>query len=491
MTRRPGFFGRVFGSGAKHSPEATLDSRCANVATTRNQDEAVFGFGEQGEKVGEQIASFTKRLDEIDTLRREFTSVAGPMMNFIVLHSDAQRKLAETTALLARERDEGRASRSDAVELRRENSTLANTLTGTEKQLESLKRSVESYESQCKSQQIARDDAVSRLQCATRQLALDAKRNQDQLYAHQSLGEDLNKVEQELAVEKARHLELQASHEAASAEVRRLETLVERLQPNLTAAKRRIGDLEAESGSSGATIGALELKLAADQEAHRSIEVSWSQEKVALETEVSALVDQIEALESRHVTTTRLFDQSRALLNEKSDAIRFSDRSAKEAITDKLVMERRHASAQDEIRRLQEQIAAFNLRNQEVQERCSMLSNAMAAKESQIEQMQARHDAVANQLEEVIKRHEQERLTIESFNRKLIEEVESERAERALAQGALSIARGSREKLLTQVEDLKRGRSEHQPDEVEPRRNATATANRSEGKPNIHIFRAE
>ena len=55
-------------------------------------------------------------------------------------------------------------------------------------------------------------------------------------------------------------------------------------------------------------------------------------------------------------------------------------------------------------------------------------------------------------------RHEQERAAIDATNRKLIEEVQSERAERALAQGALSIARGSREKLLIQIEDLKRNR---------------------------------
>lgn len=116
-----------------------------------------------------------------------------------------------------------------------------------------------------------------------------------------------------------------------------------------------------------------------------------------------------------------------------------------------------------------------------------MLTNAMAAKDAQIEQLQNRSEALKNQLDDAAVRYEQERTTLEALNRKLIEEVQSERAERALAQGALSIARGSREKLLIQIEELKRGRPGRPHDSGETPRDATDDR---DGQNKIHRLRA-
>ena len=53
-------------------------------------------------------------------------------------------------------------------------------------------------------------------------------------------------------------------------------------------------------------------------------------------------------------------------------------------------------------------------------------------------------------------RFEQDRLALEAVNRRLIEELQNEKAERTLAQGALDIARESRAALQRQNESLKR-----------------------------------
>lgn len=113
-----------------------------------------------------------------------------------------------------------------------------------------------------------------------------------------------------------------------------------------------------------------------------------------------------------------------------------------------------------------------------------MLTNALAAKDAQIEQLQSRAEAMKMQLDDAVMRYEQERATVEATNRKLIEEVQSERAERALAQGALSIARGSREKLLAQIEDLKKGRAARMADAGE-----AFPADEASDRNNIHRFR--
>ena len=498
MTSGPSFLKRMLGLETGSSKPEETGRHSANLPVEVKPPEAAFGMlGEKGEKVGENIAYFLTRLDEVYSLRQEFASVAQPMQEFIASHSQSQRKLAETTALLARERDEAQALRAESVGLRKENGKLENALLETRNRLKVQEEAAESRGVQLKSLGISHEDATSRLDWATRQLALEAKNKQDHAEAHRLLSDDLNKVDQQLASERARYVELRDFHEGALVEAKRLEGLVERLRPKLAAARQHISELETEAGATATTIGALELKVAAEQESRRATDMARAQEKIAFENDIASLTNQIEALESRHLTTTKLFEQSRSLLNEKMDELRATDRSAKDALAEKLAAERRHASAEEEIRRLQDQATAFASRNHETQERNSMLTNAMAAKDAHIEQLQGRHDALKNQHDDVIARHEQERLAHEGVNRKLIEEVQTERAERALAQGALTIARGSREKLLSQIEDLKRNRPLrlHDAPEPEVRAHEAREAESREAAPesgaqtNIHKFR--
>ena len=470
---------------ASAPPEAPQPSTEAPPAS-RTTPPSPFGqFGENGEKVGEHISYFLARLDDVYSLRQEFAAVAEPMQQFVRSHDEAQTRLAETVALLSRERDEGQLSRSDNLALRAANARIDNALVEANNQLKMLGETSERRGSELRSLQIAHDDASARLDWATRQLASEAQTSREKADAHRLLVEELAKLEQELAHERARNQELKDLQEAAGAEIKRMQAQLERLSPSLAAAKRRVTELENDASAGAALLGMVELKLAGEQDTRRATEALRSQEKASYETELSALTLQLEAMEGRQQTTTRLFEQTRALLNEKIDETRMADRATKDLSAEKIVLERRHASAQDEIRRLLDQASELGARHGDTQERCSMLTNALAAKDAHIEQLQARAEASKAQLDDAVMRHEQERTAIDATNRKLIEEVQSERAERALAQGALSIARGSREKLLAQIEDLKRNRVGrlHDTDSREPPRDP-------EGGGNITRFRA-
>jgi crescentin len=93
-----------------------------------------------------------------------------------------------------------------------------------------------------------------------------------------------------------------------------------------------------------------------------------------------------------------------------------------------------------------------------------MLERAMVAKDAQIEQANSRAAALSEQIAAITARSEQEHATLENANRKLIEQLQNEKAERALVQGALSIARSSREKLLDQISALKKNRGNFNPE---------------------------
>ena len=99
---------------ASSAPEASRTAPMETAQAPRTMLPSPFGqFGENGEKVGEHISYFLARLDDVYSLRQEFAAVAEPMQQFVRSHDEAQTRLAETAALLSRERDEGQLSRSD------------------------------------------------------------------------------------------------------------------------------------------------------------------------------------------------------------------------------------------------------------------------------------------------------------------------------------------------------------------------------------------
>ena len=411
---------------ASAAPDTSRTAPVETAQAPRTMLPSPFGqFGENGEKVGEHISYFLARLDDVYSLRQEFAAVAEPMQQFVRSHDEAQTRLAETAALLSRERDEGQLSRSDNLVLRAANAKIENALVEANNHLKMLGETSERRGAELRTLQIAHDDASARLDWATRQLATEAQTSREKADAHRVLAEELAKLEQELAHERARNHELKDLQEAAGAEIKRMQAQLERMSPSLAAAKRRVTELENDASAAAALLSMVELKLVGEQDTRRATEALRAQEKASYETELSALTLQVEAMEGRQQTTTRLFEQTRSLLNEKIDEMRTADRAAKDLLADKIVLERRHASAQDEIRRLLDQAAELGARHGDAQERCSMLTNALAAKDAHIEQLQARAEAAKVQLDDATLRHEQERTAVDATNRKLNEEVQS------------------------------------------------------------------
>jgi crescentin len=85
-----------------------------------------------------------------------------------------------------------------------------------------------------------------------------------------------------------------------------------------------------------------------------------------------------------------------------------------------------------------------------------MLAKALAAKDAALENAVDKARLRSERVDQLTKRFEQERAVLETAHRRLLEELENERAERTLAQGALKIARESRASLQRLNESLKR-----------------------------------
>lgn len=85
-----------------------------------------------------------------------------------------------------------------------------------------------------------------------------------------------------------------------------------------------------------------------------------------------------------------------------------------------------------------------------------MLNKAFAAKDFQIESAENKVAALNDRIEQMAKRFEQERNGLEALNRRLTEELQNEKAERSMLQGALEIARESRAKIQNKYVSLRK-----------------------------------
>src|ERR1700712_4743597 len=108
MGDRHGLFGRFFAAdtAAPSTPEPVQQAPLSLPPPAKPVGTPFGAFGEKGERIGEQIAHVFGRINELQQLREDFAAIATPMSDFIVSHAEAQTRLAEIEALLARERKE-------------------------------------------------------------------------------------------------------------------------------------------------------------------------------------------------------------------------------------------------------------------------------------------------------------------------------------------------------------------------------------------------
>ena len=177
---------------------------------------------------------------------------------------------------------------------------------------------------------------------------------------------------------------------------------------------------------------------------------------VAHRTERASLAMRLEAATGRLLATDQMLQQLRNQLRERDEAGRAAERGFKEASIERVTLERRLEGVQADLARQTERFLEMQRARSELDHRCEMFSKAIAAKDAALEQATGRVASLSDRIEQLLHRQEIERADFETVNHRLVEELQHERSERKMAQGALDIARESRVSLQKQHEALKR-----------------------------------
>jgi crescentin len=156
--------------------------------------------------------------------------------------------------------------------------------------------------------------------------------------------------------------------------------------------------------------------------------------------------------------TEKILSHAREQLREKTDELKAAERVAKEALIDKNTLEHRLEAAQQELERQTALANESHGARAELSERAEMLTKAIAAKESLLQRSDHRTGMLLDRIDQLTRKFEDDRNALEAKNKKLWEELQREKSERALAQGALETARRTRIEVEREFARIQRAR---------------------------------
>ncbi len=414
------------------------------------------GVGQQSEYVRERITNLALRLDELKSLADDFGHIVGPVHDFVAQHAQIQAKLLESEALLTREREISAATRAELNELHAAASRLSGDLSVAAADLRVSEERGREQEALLVQARLRVEDQGSTLASVERQLEIEAERSRGLADDNQGLRGDIDSLEQFRSRAEADLSQTREQLSIASNETTRLQQLAETLAQRMSGLKGQILELEPQIQAGRQEISLLQTKLSTEQLARQKAEVTREAERSAQEAEISSLTMKVEGLNAHIQTTDKITANLRDQLREKTDALRGAERSLKETLSEKGVSERRLEASQEVTARQLAQINEAQRVAGDLKDRTDMLAKALSAKESLLDGANRKIANLTGRIDQINARFDHERASFEAANRRLIEELQSEKAERSLAQGALDIARNSRSKLLTQYTALKR-----------------------------------
>lgn len=449
------------------------------------------GIGQRNEVLRVRIAEMSERLGELRTLTDDFGLLIDPIEEIADELPRAKARNLELEALLAQEVDGAQALRREVDELLGRYSAASSELSTASARTARLEGMLREQEAAFDEQRLTLREKTTHANALERQLLAEAEQNQSFALEIKTLRAESQVSDQSLSDAERMLADLGEQRQILEQENRRLHSLAEDQAGEILTQSSRIEELTQKSDSQAQSISILETQLAAEQAARQRSVTQAESEIAALKTERSGFSMKIETLSARLAATDQILVQVRNQLREREEAVRAAERANKEAIAERSTFERRIESVRADAQRASTQLADTIKSRAEFEARTEMLAKALAAKDAALEGVTTRANNLADRVEALTQRFEQDRLALEAVNRRLIEELQTEKAERTLAQGALDIARESRAALQRQNESLKRASRSWQGDAAAAAAAAEPMAEPTrEERSNVRFFNA-
>jgi crescentin len=422
--------------------------------------------GQKNELIRVRFANMIDRLEEIRSLKEDFALLSEPVTDLIRSYPQLQSRLMETEAVLRQETENTTALRRELSDLGSLHARTVDDLNAALSQLRKAESRIREQDSYIEDLRLNAKDKEAIVADLENQLAIETERARNITEENQALRLEAQEADQTVARAERELIETRERNGLLDHEVKRLQKVAEEQNYRLSSLSNRYGEVETQLEATRQRASELETKLMAEQVLRQRLETQIDSERSSHQTDLSALDMKIEGLNSRLSATDKILAHTRDQLRDKNEALRGVERSLKETTIEKNTLDRRLESTQQEVERQVAMVNELQRSRIELQERVEMLGKAIAAKDFQIESSDNKVASLTERMDQLTKRFEQERSTLEAANRRLTEELQNEKAERSLVQGALEIARESRTKIQKKYVALrKRTRLDTQEDD--------------------------
>jgi crescentin len=408
---------------------------------------ALDSVGQKNELIRVRFANMIDRLEEIRSLKEDFVLLNEPVHDLIRSYPQLQSRLLETEAVLKQETETTLSLRRELGDLNGLHARTADDLNAAVSQLRKAETRVREQESFIEDLRLNVKDKEAIVGDLENQLSIETERARNITEENQALRLEAQEADQTVARAERELIETRERNGLLDHEVKRLQKVAEEQNYRLSSLTNRYGELETQLEATRQRASELETKLMAEQVLRQRLETQIDSERSAHQTDLSALDMKIEGLNSRLSATDKILAHTRDQLRDKNEALRGVERNLKETTIEKNTLDRRLEATQQEVERQVAMVNELQRSRIELQERVEMLNKAIAAKDFQIESSDNKVASLSERIDQFTKRFEQERNTLEAANRRLTEELQNEKAERSLVQGALEIARESRTKI--------------------------------------------
>jgi crescentin len=412
--------------------------------------------GQKNELIRVRFSNLVDRLDEIRSLRDDFTALSEPVFDLITSYPHVQSRLLETEAVLRQEQETTAIIRRELGDLTTLQAKTADELSSTLSQLRKAEGRVREQEAALEDLRLILKDREAMAADLENQLTIETERARSITEENHALRLEAQEADQAVARAERELIETRERTGLLDHEVKRLQKVTEEQNYRLSGYMKRQTELEAQFEAARQRVTELESKLMAEQAARQRAETQVEAERSSHQADMSSLDLKMEGLTSRLMATDKILAHTRDQLREKNEALRTIERVLKETAIEKNTLDRRLASTQQEMERQVGLVTELQRSRMEMQERLEMLNKAFAAKDFQVESADNKVAALTERMEQMAKRYEQERNLLEGLNRRLTEELQNEKAERSMLQGALEIARESRAKIQNKYVSLRK-----------------------------------
>ena len=422
--------------------------------------------GRQSEMIRVGMGQVLERLDEISRLKEDFnTLIIDPITALISDYPSVRAKLLETEEILKQERESGEAVRREMRDLAATHEKLADDFAVVSSQYQHATRVLREQETEAETLSVALKEQEGRVADLERQLAAEKQRVRvisDELSAVRRQAQEadatVSRLERDLA-------EARDSMEILEFDNQALRASSADQSQRLAALDTRYNDMEQQLNAAQERAADLQTKLEAEHGLRKKLEAQLDAERTSARVEIAALEMKVEGTTSRMGVTEKILSHAREQLREKTEELKAAERMAKEALIEKNTLEHRLEAAQQELERQTAVANESQTSRVELSERCEMLTKAIAAKESLLQRADHRTGMLLDRIDQLTRKFEDERNALEAKNKKLWEDLQREKSERALAQGALETARRTRIEVEREIARLQRNRRAAQDEE--------------------------